>query len=246
MGNMQLTKKTIGIVAAVLCCVFLAGVGVARAMDSPGKITADEALSIALKDAGKDASEVTVTKQRPDTEDGIPTYDIEFFYFEGDASVTEYDYEIDASTGRVLERSRETEYVTRESKKQVPVQQPQQEAETKPVQQPQQETETKPEQQPQQETETKPEQQPVQPQTPVQQAEQPPVQQVQYIGIEQAKSIALAHAGLGTDVLFTKERQDFEDGRVVYEIEFYAGHVEYEYEIDAVTGTILDMDMDTD
>lgn len=243
MKSIQLTKKTIGILAAALCCVFLAGAGVARAVDSPDKTTADEALSIALKDAGKDASEVTVTKQRPDAEDGMRTFDIEFFYFEGDSSVTEYDYEIDAATGRVLERSRETEYVTREPKKQVPVQQPQQAPENKP----EQKTETAPEQPVQQP------QQPAQQQTPVMQPQQPAQQQtpaqsqpVQYIGMEQAKSIALAHAGLGADVLFTKERQDFENGRVVYEIEFYAGLAEYEYEIDAVTGTILDMDMDAD
>ena len=230
MEKMNLTKKTIGLVVAVVIGVFAAGMDVARATQPPDSITVDEALSIALKDDGKSAEEVTVTKQRPDVEDGIQTYDIEFFYFEGESSVTEYDYEIEAATGRILERSRETEYVTRTPEKGMtphpsaaPTPSPQGEGtkQEAPVQQ-----------------------QPAQPEAPAQQ--KPAQQSQQYIGIEQAKEIALAHAGVGADVWFEKEKQDFENGRVVYEFEFHAGPVEYEYEIDAVTGNIWDYDIDYD
>ena len=35
-------------------------------------------------------------------------------------------------------------------------------------------------------------------------------------------------------------------GRLVYEIEFHVGRTEYDYEIDAASGTVLKADMDTD
>lgn len=71
-----------------------------------------------------------------------------------------------------------------------------------------------------------------------------PGTQPQGISLEDAKRIALSRAGkAAAGVIFTKAKQDFEDGRRVYEIEFYVpGGMEYEYEIDAVDGTILEED----
>jgi len=67
-----------------------------------------------------------------------------------------------------------------------------------------------------------------------------------YIGMDRAKSIALEHAGLTAgQVRFTHTRMGREDGAVVYEIEFRQGRTEYEYEIDAATGRILDFERDT-
>ncbi len=66
-----------------------------------------------------------------------------------------------------------------------------------------------------------------------------------YIGMDRAKSIALEHAGFTADqVRFTHTRMDRENGAVVYEIEFRQGRTEYEYEIDAATGRVLDVDRD--
>lgn len=63
------------------------------------------------------------------------------------------------------------------------------------------------------------------------------------IGIAKAKEIALNDAKLKEkDVQFTKEGQDTEDGRKVYDIEFYHGEKEYDYEIDAVSGNIISHD----
>ena len=67
------------------------------------------------------------------------------------------------------------------------------------------------------------------------------------IGVEKAKEIALNHAGLSaSSVNFVKAKADYDDGRKVYEIEFYVGANEYDYEIDATTGKILDFDYDAE
>lgn len=68
-----------------------------------------------------------------------------------------------------------------------------------------------------------------------------------YIGMDRAKSIALEHAGLtSAQVSFTHTRMDRDHGTMVYEIEFRQGRVEYEYEIDAATGRVLDYERDAD
>lgn len=65
------------------------------------------------------------------------------------------------------------------------------------------------------------------------------------IGIDKAKSIALNDAGLKeADVHFIKEKQEMDDGRVVYELEFYNDNKEYDYEIEASTGNIISRDYD--
>ena len=65
------------------------------------------------------------------------------------------------------------------------------------------------------------------------------------IGLETAKSIAVGHAGIAIpDVTFSKTKSDYDDGYLVYEIEFFKDNIEYEYEIDATTGEILKFDSD--
>lgn len=67
------------------------------------------------------------------------------------------------------------------------------------------------------------------------------------ITMDQAKEIALKHAGQTTDaVWFEKAEQDDDDGVPVYEFEFVAGGMEYEYEIDAQTGAVRDYEWDYD
>jgi uncharacterized membrane protein YkoI len=62
-----------------------------------------------------------------------------------------------------------------------------------------------------------------------------------------AKAIALKHAGLTeSQVTRLKVEKDFDDGVWVFEIEFRAGKMEYEYEIHAKTGKILDWDKELD
>lgn len=65
---------------------------------------------------------------------------------------------------------------------------------------------------------------------------------------EDAKAKALAHAGLAeTDVTFIKAELDRDDGRLVYDVEFYtADYMEYDYEIDAATGEVVSYDYDAE
>lgn len=55
-----------------------------------------------------------------------------------------------------------------------------------------------------------------------------------------AQEIALAHAGIkAADATITKSRLDYEDGRQVYEIEWYANGAKYDYEIAVASGEIV-------
>lgn len=68
-----------------------------------------------------------------------------------------------------------------------------------------------------------------------------------YITVEQAKNAALNHAGVKAgDAIFVKAGLDWDDGRVHYEVEFYAGNTEYDYDIDATSGAVLSYDREWD
>ena len=55
-----------------------------------------------------------------------------------------------------------------------------------------------------------------------------------------AQEIALAHAGIkAADATITKSKLDYDDGRQVYEIEWYANGAKYDYEVAVATGEII-------
>lgn len=67
------------------------------------------------------------------------------------------------------------------------------------------------------------------------------------IGEAKAKQIALDHAGLKEgEVTFVISRPDYDDGRHMYDVEFYKNLTEYDYEIDAYTGEIISFDQDAE
>ena len=67
------------------------------------------------------------------------------------------------------------------------------------------------------------------------------------ITLNDAKQIALKHAKLtAKQVKFIKAKSDIENRKKVYDIEFYKGKTEYDYEISATTGKILEYDHDVE
>ena len=64
---------------------------------------------------------------------------------------------------------------------------------------------------------------------------------------EEAKAIVLNYAGFTADqVTFTKCHRDYDDGRNVYEIEFFANGIEYDFDVEFGTGRITESDRDFD
>ena len=67
------------------------------------------------------------------------------------------------------------------------------------------------------------------------------------IGHAKAKSIALNHAGVSESKAYDMDIElDDEDGRLVYEVEFKSGNMEYAYEIDASSGAVLKHEAELD
>ncbi len=67
----------------------------------------------------------------------------------------------------------------------------------------------------------------------------------EYIDEAQAKTIALEHAGKNeADVSHMHCKLDYDDGVAEYEVEFWDGTTEYDYEINAVSGEIIGYDYD--
>lgn len=158
------------------------------------KITLDAAKAKALADAGVSSSNITFTQAEFEYDDGITVYDIEFY-----TSTQEYEYEINAATGAIEDKSIESLKKNTDKK---------QSKTTDTVKASNSAT---------------------------------------YIGINKAKSKAVDHAGLSiSSVTFSKAKLDTDDGRTVYEIEFFKDGIEYEYEIDASSGEILEYDVEQD
>ena len=155
----------------------------------PQEDSLDEAKAAALRDAGLSDSDVTFKKTELDHSHGTQVYDIEFY-----TSDIEYEYEIDASNGTVLEKNIEQFQI-----------------QTNPTD------------------------------SAINSSGN------DYIGVDRAKEIALNHAQLNeSDVQFAKAKLENDDGGAEYEIEFYSGRTEYDYTIDAVSGNIIEYDVDYD
>lgn len=61
-----------------------------------------------------------------------------------------------------------------------------------------------------------------------------------YVGRDSAKALALAHAEVAEeDVLYWECELDYDDGSMVYELEFHTADGHHEYDIDALTGEVI-------
>ena len=66
------------------------------------------------------------------------------------------------------------------------------------------------------------------------------------ISEQEAKEIALNHAGFKeSDVEFTKVGKDMDDGIWQYELEFVAGEMKYEYDINAESGDVISFESES-
>ncbi len=70
-------------------------------------ITEEEAKKIALEHAGLAETDVNFVRIQKDSDNGRTEYEVEFY-----AANTEYDYEIDASNGKILSYDNDAEYYT--------------------------------------------------------------------------------------------------------------------------------------
>ena len=182
------------------------------------KLSLDEAKAVALKNAKLSENDVVFTKAKLDYDDGRAVYDIEFY-----SGNKEYDYEIDANTGKILDR--DIEYKVSFFSRIVDFFKNMFSGKSGTVSTPPAAADVTVEA-----TST---------------ASQEKSAASNRITLDQAKKVALDDAKLtATDVTFTKAKLDYDDGRAVYDIEFYSGAKEYDYEIDAATGRILEKDID--
>ena len=210
------------------------------------QIGIEAAKQIALADAKVALKDVTFIKAELDNEDGRAVYEIEFY-----SGNVEYDYDIDALSGEIISNDFDIEDYS------IPAQSaadPRQTAAAPAPTQSQTAAPTQPQTvaptpAPTQPQTTAPTPAPTQPQTvastpaPTEAPTQPAAPST--ISADRAKQIALSHAGVG-GANFTKVELDTDDGVQVYEIEFKVGNVEYEYDINAISGEIISSKSEVD
>lgn len=197
-------------------------------------LTMDEARVLALEHAGVQESQADVSREALSQDNGIWVYEFRFR-----TEQAQYEYLINANTGEVRSMVKETfVYVTAEpAEPSMPSVESASPAQTAPPP-----AGTVPPVQTAVPTVSPAEPSAAPIVTPAPTPAPTPDQSTSmYIGMERAKSIALEHAGLSADqVSFTHVRMEREHGAMIYEIEFRQGWTEYEYEIDAATGRILE------
>ena len=230
------------VVAALLLTGSAAGIMAPAVSDTPAttppavtettpetaELTAEEAIAIALEHAALTKADVTDLKARRETDDKIPHYDVEFV-----CGNWEYEYEIHAVTGKILEWDKDYEPPKKEKPTLPPATEP---APTEPT--PTEPTPTEPAPTEPTPTEPAPTEPPV---------TEPPVQEVTQLTQEQALAIALEHAGLTAEqVTNVRGKLERDDGVAQWEIEFRCGDYEYDYDIHAETGKILEWDKELD
>lgn len=186
-------------------------------------IGSDTAKAIALKDAGLTENDVEFIKANLDYDDGKKVYDVEFY-----AENKEYDYEIDASSGDIISHDYETESYdstdkTSRNTSGKGTDKTSRDTSGKGADKTSRNTSDKGTDKTSRDTSDK-----------------------STVTLAQAKKIALKKAGLTeSDGYWNKEKTDRDDGHTVYELEFISGETEYEFEIDAKNGNILEYDKES-
>lgn len=154
--------------------------GESGAVSAEGLITEDEAKAIALQDAGVKEEDLSGARVKLEWDDGAYEYEVDFY-----VGNLEYDYDIDAATGKIISMDRDIEddfQMTDQVSGEV-------------------------------------------------------------ISEGEAKKIALAKVPEAAEE-DVRLHLDWDDGRQIYEGSIYLNGVEYEFEIDAATGTVLEWEED--
>lgn len=183
-----------------------------------GLIDLEDAENAALAHAGISEAEARITKAELDLDKGNYEYEIEFT-----AKDYKYEYDINAEDGSVLKFSKEAiaSEIAETAAQTVPPPVTSEAPKTTETSKPETTTSAVT----QKPVETKP-------------AVPSPAEKI--ITAEEAKSVALKHAGFtSSEVTFTKAELDYENGIAQYEIEFNSALNEYEYEINAATGMVI-------
>ena len=227
-------KKIAAFVIAVILiagAVGFATLQVGANVNANKTIGLDRGVAVALADAGFTAEEVTNLTAHYDSENGVAAYEVDFM-----ANGFEYDYTIKASDGKIIEAQREkapgkttADTANNNTAKSTD--------KTSGTAGNTSNTTSNT-------TDANSKATPTQPQQSSNGTSSSAANPVSnYIGVDKAKSIALKDAGVSSSsAFFTKAKLDREDGMMVYEVEFYSGDTEYEYEINATSGRIRSRD----
>ena len=215
----------------------------APSQEAGGYIGVDAAKQIALSHAGLDGAGVRFEEVELDRERQKAVYEMEF-YFDG----VEYEYKVDALSGEVLKSKVEGRPSSSAPAVASEPEAPAPEAPAPEAPAPEAPAPEAPA--PEAPAPEAPAPEAPAPEAPAPEApapEAPAPEAPAYIGVEAAKEIALAHAGVAlADARFEEAEFDFDDGRAVYELDFRFGQYEFEYEIDALSGKILDFEKEID
>lgn len=203
------------IIIIIIAAVIFAGIGfgagmmVKSSVASKDSLSADEAKQIALSSVGVSEEKATFTKEIFD--EGV--YEIDFY-----TESNEYDFEVDASSGAIIQRDVSPRDLSLPDENGQPAESTDQIRTEPPVT----------------DTASAP---------PSTEAAVQSNNDGDVIGVAAAKEIALDHAGVSS-ASFIKAYLDYDDGIRIYDIEFTSDNKEYDLEINAYTGKILSYDVE--
>lgn len=231
MSKIKQLLSSPGMIAVFALCVILvvallafAGIKVGASVMNNQGIGLDQATKVALQNAGFEESDVTLLRGHFDRDDGISTYDIEFRGSDG----FDYDYVISANDGTIIEANREMAELLSGAQNQQDSGQAQESTSGSGSSGSSSNSGSSASS------------------SGTASQSGGSSQDTNYISADKAQSIALQHAGVSaSDATFRKAHLDRDDGIYVYELEFVSGDLEYDYEIHATTGAILDWDRDS-
>ena len=184
------------------------------------KITVDEAKKIALNHANLTSKEVSFINAEADMDNGVEFYDIEFYN-----NNKEYDYEISAADGKIIEYDYDVEGYGESTN----VSNNNSSNTNKQNSNKSNTNTTNNKANNNQNTNTNSN------------------TSSNKISADKAKKIALNHANLTSNqVSYIQVEADFDDYTPSYDVEFYYNNVEYSYEINANDGNIISFEKDID